>query len=281
MIQTGIGCGAKICLADIYKPISEDLLSVKKELADIVNEYIFDSSGEILEHLFKMPGKMLRPALLLLSARAANGNISENQRIDIVRMAAAMELIHTASLVHDDVIDGDFLRRGQKTVNNVYGNKIAVLAGDTLYTGAFLTIASRFPKEFMRSITGMTRNMCAAEIEQARGTMFVSDRDKYYRMIQNKTAIFMECCCKFGASLTTDDKGRIAAFDNYGLNFGMTYQIVDDYADKDPIGSMYAGLKEAEAFAARAESSLAGIEDTIYKTELLDLIKYVMGLSHV
>lgn len=265
----------------IYQPISKELTHVEEELNNVVKDFCFDSTLEILGHFFKIPGKRLRPALLLLSARAANSQASSDTDCQLVQLAAAMELIHAASLIHDDIIDGDEMRRGQKTLNRTFGNKIAVLAGDTLYTRAFSTISSIFPREYMQLITRMTENMCMAEIEQAKGESYFSTRESYYKLIRNKTAIFMSICCRLGASLVTSKENIITASEEFGLNFGMTYQIIDDYTDKDPIAAKYAGLKEAKEFAYLAESSIMGLDDSVYRANLLNLIDYIISLSHV
>ncbi|NJD03247.1 MAG: polyprenyl synthetase family protein [Ruminiclostridium sp.] len=268
-------------LTDIYGPVSKDLVLVEEELKNIIREFSFHSTKDTLEYFFRIPGKRLRPVLLLLSARAANSHISGAMEKEIIRMAAAVELIHAASLIHDDVIDEDLLRRGQKTLNNVYGNKIAVLAGDALYSRAFLMISSQFPKGFMQLITGMTESMSMAEIERVGGNELTYSKDMYYNLIKSKTALFTAYCCRLGANLATSDINTVSALENYGMNFGMTYQIVDDYADNDPIAVRHIGLKESEEFAKQAESCLQGLEDSVYKTNLIYLIRYVSSLAHI
>ena len=279
MLQTVTEIKSVNSLADIYRPISEDLVSVEEELKDIIKEFTFHSTKDTLEYFFKIPGKRLRPALLLLSARAANSNISGIMEKEIIRMAAAVELIHAASLIHDDIIDEDMLRRGQKTLNNVYGNKIAVLAGDALYSRAFLMISSQFPKDFMQLITSMTESMSMAEIERVGGCELSYSKEMYYNLIKSKTAIFTAYCCRLGANLATSDKNIVSYLESYGMNFGMAYQIVDDYADNDPIAARHIGPKEPKEFALQAESSLQGLEDSVYKTSLIYLIRYVLDLA--
>lgn len=281
MVQTDTNMKTFNSLLEIYKPISKDLLLVEEELKDIIKEFSFLSTKDTLEYFFKIPGKRLRPALLLLSARAVNSDISDVLEKRIIRMAAAVELIHAASLIHDDIIDEDMLRRGQKTLNNVYGNKIAVLAGDALYSRAFLMISSQFPKDFMQLITGMTENMSMAEIERVGGNALSYSKDMYYRLIRSKTAIFTAYSCRFGANLATSDEKVISSLENYGMNFGMAYQIIDDYADNDPIAARHIGQKESEVFALQSESCLHGLADSVYKTSLLHLIRYVLSIAHI
>jgi len=312
-------------LTEIYRSISNELVMVEEELVNIIKGFSFPATQEALEYFFRIPGKRLRPALLILSARAAgypsmaagdnsaegsdssisaftsmsssmtaennsnmdsgnsfpniaSGCVSMAADYDIVRMAAAVELIHAASLVHDDIIDEDAFRRGQKTLNNVYGNKIAVLAGDALYSRAFLIISSQYPRDFMQLITSLTEHMSMAEIERVKGDDSSCSRDMYYRLIKGKTALFTAYCCRLGASLATDDEQTISAFEDFGMNFGMTYQLIDDLLDKDPLAVMHTGPEEPFKFAEQARVSLAKISDSPYKASLLGMIDYILGL---
>jgi Geranylgeranyl pyrophosphate synthase len=133
-------------LKEIYQPISNELSQVEIELKNVVRNLgqgfsLANSKPkglpyEIINHFFKVPGKRLRPALVLLSAKSVNCGLSTLDN-GLIRLAAAVELIHNASLIHDDIIDNESFRRGQPSLNKQFGNQTAVLVGDMLYTHAF------------------------------------------------------------------------------------------------------------------------------------------------
>lgn len=127
---------------DIYNPISNDLLLVEEELKKIRKNLSTNYLKEIIGYFFKIPGKRLRPILALLSSGLINNNLPQNTNNQLIKFATGLELMHSASLIHDDVLDNDILRRGQKTLNKVHGNKIAILAGDVVYSLAFSTLAN-------------------------------------------------------------------------------------------------------------------------------------------
>ena len=121
--------------------------------------------------------------------------------------------------------------RGQKTISRIYGKKIAVLAGDVVYSLAFSTLSSSLPKKFKQAIVELTENMCASEVIQAENML--PTREIYLNIIKGKTALFMSVSCKIPAALAGATKEQITGIEEYGLNLGMAYQIMDDCTDKD------------------------------------------------
>ena len=260
---------------NINDSIREDLKKVDMMLraAENLNH---DLMQEVFNHFFKVHGKYLRPTLILLSAYTVNSNLTGEQKDKIIKLSVAVELIHSASLIHDDIIDGDLMRRGQKTLNNVYGKKIAVLAGDSLYAKAFSILSKSLPREIENVITQIIERMCASEIIQARKTEI--SKQEYFEIIKGKTASFMSACCKLGAALAGAGEKGVSNFEQYGLNLGMIYQIVDDCIDKDPTALKYVTLNDAENLAVESKCLLEVFNDSIYKTELLNLINYILNL---
>ena len=126
---------------EIYSPISDNLNLVEEELKKVGGNLSTNSLQEIIEYFFHIKGKRLRPILALLSAGMIDKNLSKGKNDQLLQFAVGIELMHSASLIHDDVIDGDLFRRGQSTLNNIYGKKVAVLAGDVVYSLAFTTIS--------------------------------------------------------------------------------------------------------------------------------------------
>ncbi|WP_375372983.1 polyprenyl synthetase family protein [Clostridium estertheticum] len=263
---------------DIYNPVSKDLLLVEKEQKEICTSLSTKHLQEIIGYFFKIPGKRLRPTLSLLSAGLIDDNLPKSTRNQLIKFATGLELMHSASLIHDDVLDNDTLRRGQKTLNKIYGNKIAVLAGDVVYSLAFSTLANSLPKEYEQIIIELTENMCTAEMIQAENELLT--REIYLNIIKGKTALFMSVSCKIAASLSGATKEQIIGLEEYGLNFGMAYQIMDDCMDKDIYTNLTISAKDAKLYGDKAISSLKIFEDSTYKISLINLVNYILNLSH-
>jgi len=267
-------------LEEIYKPISDDLSLVRQELREVEKSLSSDLTKEVFEHFFKNPGKLLRPSLVLLSAGTCSQAEMNKQKSKLIKLAVAIEMIHGASLVHDDIIDGDEERRGQKTLNKVFGSKTAVLAGDVLYSRAFSILSGTFPEEFSQLILKVTKRMSIVEIGQLISPNLPGMREQYLELINGKTALLMGACCTLGAKLTGVSEQSVALMGNYGMKFGMTYQIVDDFMDNDPLGTGNVKLEEAEKYAGEAKHSISGFKNSECKKSLMDLLEYVLSFSH-
>lgn len=263
-------------LKDIYKPIDPKINKMEVELNNFFNDVDMPSINELFGYFFKNSGKYLRPALVFLSAGAVENQQGNMKEEHLIQLALALELLHNASLVHDDIIDKDFIRRGQKTLNNVFGNKIAVLAGDTLFSSAYSITSSLFPKEYSQEVANLSFKMCIAEIEQAKGNL---NREGYFSVIKGKTALFTSVCCKLGATLAGATENQIKSLESFGLNFGMAYQIKDDYMDEDINALNNVTLEDAQEFSNKAKESICQLEDSIYKQNLYELMDYVMHVS--
>ncbi|WBL48167.1 polyprenyl synthetase family protein [Clostridium estertheticum] len=263
---------------DIYNPVGKDLILVEEELKKICKNLSTNYLTEIIGYFFKIPGKRLRPTLSLLSAGLIYDNLPKSTRNQLIKFATGLELMHSASLIHDDVLDNDTLRRGQKTLNKLYGNKIAVLAGDVVYSLAFSTLANSLPKEYEQIIIELTENMCAAEMIQAENEL--PTREIYLNIIKGKTALFMSVSCKIAASLSGATKEQINKIEEYGLNLGIAYQIMDDCMDKDIYTNLNISAKDAKLYGDIAIASLKTFEDSAYKTSLINLVNYILNISH-
>lgn len=203
--------------------------------ADITEaERIFDRTlaphrgpfGPLIEHLRHYRGKRLRPALLLLTAKAV-GKVTPAHHT----LAAAMEMIHTATLVHDDVLDEADLRRHATTFNAGWGNKVSILLGDMLFTHAFHLTSTVDGRACQ--ITGeATNRVCAGELRQVteRGNLELSESD-YFAIIDGKTAALTECCGRLGALYGGSSEEVAAKLASYGHSLGLAFQIADDVLD--------------------------------------------------
>jgi octaprenyl-diphosphate synthase len=169
----------------------------------------------------------MRPVLVLLSAGACGGI-----RDCHLYLSAAIELIHAASLLHDDVIDNAEIRRHLPTVNATWGNRTSVLLGDFLYTRAFYVASLANNVQAIKEISRSSNRVCEGEIRQnaAEGNFALSESE-YLSLISDKTGELCRCSCMVGALVAGADQKRCAAFGDYGLKLGVAFQIIDDVLD--------------------------------------------------
>ena len=177
--------------------------------------------------LFK-GGKRLRPMLFLLCANSKTDCPLEKT----MPLATALELIHTASLVHDDIIDTSKKRRGVETANSKYGAQIAVLVGDYLFAKAFQLVADNdYDVQVQLILSKLVKNLCVGEIMQDRSLFEVPTLTEYYTHINLKTAIFLSSCCRLGAIVANMNRSEIENLTAYGSGLGLAFQIIDDLLD--------------------------------------------------
>jgi octaprenyl-diphosphate synthase len=212
-------------LTTIYAPIRPDLDALEDLLRrELVSDDPF--IGELVEHVLSTRGKLVRPALVCLAAQASGG--ASEARLWI---AAAVELIHVASLIHDDIIDQSTLRRGTATINVQWGNQIAVLLGDYLFAKAFDLISRARTTAVASALAYAAVKMSQAEIMQIKyGQEPHDSEDTYFQIIAGKTAHLFSAACRAGA-LVADNDRTADLLGAYGLSWGMAFQIVDDTLD--------------------------------------------------
>ena len=207
--------------------ISDDLGAVESILTEnTASEYSFVDMA--VQHVVEGGGKRLRPILVLLSARAC-GYVG----IDAHTLAAVVELIHVASLVHDDVLDEAAIRRGRDTLQTKWGNKVAVLVGDYLHARVLSMLVSRKSDDpAMDILADTTQAMCEGEVIHAyKSGDFDISEEEYLKIISFKTGKLITASCTLGANLGTNDKQQINAITEYGEQIGIAFQIVDDILD--------------------------------------------------
>lgn len=180
-------------------------------------------------HLAHGPGKRLRPSLVLLSARAFG-----DAGLQVVALAAAVEMLHVATLVHDDIIDGAPLRRNRATLNLKWGNEGAVLMGDYLFASAFSLLSRHLPPPVLETIAETTNVICEGELtETFRRNDPSLDEAAYLDIVASKTAALFATACRTGAWVAGADEAGADALRRYGLGLGMAFQLVDDALDVD------------------------------------------------
>jgi octaprenyl-diphosphate synthase len=229
---------APVTLADLQAPLRPRLDRVQSELRRIV-EADFQLIAEVNRHLLRMQGKMFRPTLLLLADEACGASDPR-----AVTLAAVVELIHLATLVHDDSVDHSVLRRGMPTVNSVFSHQISVIMGDYLYSRAVVELVRLGDLEPLRVLARVTNEMTVGEMRQLISHDPLNfGEEQYDLLIRSKTASLLSGTCECGA-LAADAPAR-AALQRFGHALGMAFQIVDDvldYVEEESVTGKPSGL---------------------------------------
>jgi octaprenyl-diphosphate synthase len=209
------------------------LIASELELVEIEFERQARSNIQVIayigDYLRESGGKRVRPALHILSNYAVGG---EGGRANSIRMAAVMEFLHTATLVHDDIIDNAETRRNRPSINSRFGNQAAVLMGDWLYMSAFETSLKERSLPILDILTSVTRQMTEGELLQLTtlGRTDISE-EQYFDILKRKTAYLFSACCEIGAIMGGAAANVQAALCEYGMNLGMAFQLIDDLLD--------------------------------------------------
>ncbi len=213
-------------MTTLYGPVAEDMVLVE-DLLETVKQTDVGPLSRMLEHALEARGKRLRPALVLLSG--ALGNYDLNR---LVPLGAAIELLHTASLVHDDVVDGATSRRGRPTSNAIFDNALTVLLGDYMFANAAEMVTRTGSLEVTRLFALALMKMTSGELDQDAAAFDVGhDVQQYLSRIGGKTAALFANATEGGAILGEMDRDTVAALRVYGYSLGMAFQIVDDVLD--------------------------------------------------
>ena len=286
---------ARISARRIFSLIATELAQVEEEFERQArsNVQVIDF---IADYLRASGGKRVRPALTILSNYAVGG---PGGRYNSIRMATVMEFLHTATLVHDDIIDGAETRRDRPTVNAVYGNETAVLMGDWLYMSAFETSLAERSLPILDILTAVTRKMTEGELLQLQllGRTDISEVE-YLDVLQRKTAYLFSACCEVGAILGGANDEQRTTLRDYGLNLGTAFQLTDDLLDftatDDSLGKaagvdLLAGkvtlpliyLREADPSATTKIQAVIsdGNYDRVTRAELHAAVERVEGLE--
>ncbi|GAB2522567.1 polyprenyl synthetase family protein [Lysobacter humi (ex Lee et al. 2017)] len=225
-------------LAEIQALAREPMASVDRLIRDrLASDVVL--INQVAEYIVGAGGKRLRPMLLLLAAGACGGPQAVDGRAH--QLAAVVEFIHTATLLHDDVVDESDLRRGRRTANAVWGNAASVLVGDFLYSRSFQLMVELQRMEVMQILADTTNRIAEGEVLQLLHIRNPdTDEPAYLRVIERKTAVLFAAATRLGALLADADAARCEAFEAYGMALGYAFQIADDVldyaADADALG---------------------------------------------
>jgi len=216
----------KISLDDLLRPIQAELNSFQHYFENALKSHVF-LINQVMKYVIAQKGKKMRPMLLLLSAKLS-GDCTEQT----YSAATLVEVLHTATLVHDDVVDEAETRRGLPSINSIWRNKISVLIGDYLFSKALVKMVALKHPEMLALLAHTADKLVSGEIDQIdRARSDTMTEEAYYAMIEDKTASLLATGCKLGAMTTSDDEKVWDALYEYGRNFGIAFQIKDDLFD--------------------------------------------------
>ncbi|MGB9696201.1 MAG: polyprenyl synthetase family protein [Ignavibacteria bacterium] len=269
-------------LTKIIEPIESEVKEFKRRFAESLKSNIA-LIDIITKYILRQKGKKIRPILVLLSAKLC-GEINDRTYI----AATLVELLHTATLIHDDVVDEARTRRGLASINAVWKNKVAVLIGDFLLSKGLLISLQNNEYDFLQSTSEAVKRMSEGELLQIqKARNFEASEKTYFKIIGDKTASFIKACCKLGAQSVTTDKKKIDKLSEFGENLGIVFQITDDLLDytgrKSVLGKSigndvkekkftlpliysleHSPQKEARAIIKAIKKSSNGVFDEVY-----------------
>lgn len=210
----------------MFAPIKQDMPKVK-EVLDGIADVEHQPLAELLRYIMDLGGKRIRPALTLLAGKFHDYDLTR-----LVPMAAAIEALHTATLVHDDVIDVAFLRRGNPTLNSLWNSSTAVLVGDYLFAKSADLVAKVRNHRVNELFAQTLMEICSGELRQVFSAFRTEQtREEYFRKIRAKTASLFSAAMRSGAILSSAPEPDIQALTTYGSSLGIAFQIVDDVLD--------------------------------------------------
>ncbi|MDT3697018.1 MAG: polyprenyl synthetase family protein [Ignavibacterium sp.] len=281
-------------LTKISRPIKNELAQFEEifKTAMRSNVGIVDL---VARYIIRQKGKKIRPILVLLSAKISGG-ITERT----FRGANLVELLHTATLIHDDVVDNADKRRGIWSINAIFKNKVAVLMGDYLLSRGLMISVEGKDYDFLKVITEAVKRMSEGELLQIQKTRKLDiDEETYFKVISDKTASLLETCCLIGSMSTTSNSEFIEAMKKFGHSIGMAFQIRDDILDYEgttnligkPVGGdikekkitlplIYALNKVSKSEAARIRNILKNGNDKTKVKEIIGFVKANNGIDY-
>ena len=219
--------------SDIQALMKSDLEMMDDILINRLNSNV-ELINQMSHYIINSGGKRIRPLLLLLCARATNYSGKDHYA-----MAIVIELIHTATLLHDDVVDESATRRGQNTANELWGNAPSVLVGDFLYSRAFEIMVEPNSMEIMRVLSKATNQISEGEVLQLLNIRNAKvSRSDYFGVIEQKTACLFKAACQIAGILSESSEELITALGSFGMHLGNAFQIIDDTLDYESDSSI-------------------------------------------
>ncbi len=285
---------SKLSLKEISIPIKSEL----ERFDEIFKAALRSNVGLVdlvARYIIRQKGKKIRPLLVLLSANICGG-VTERT----YRGATLVELLHTATLIHDDVVDDANKRRGMWSINALFKNKVAVLMGDYLLSRGLMISVDGKDYDFLGVTTNAVKRMSEGELLQIQKTRKLDiDEETYFKVISDKTASLLETCCSIGAMSTTENKDYIEAMKNFGHSLGMSFQIRDDILDYEgksnligkPVGGdikekkitlplIYSLNNVSKSEASRIRKILKNGNDKVKVKEVMQFVRDNNGIDY-
>lgn len=261
---------ARVKTLDLFSAIADDLRLVESAIEEALATSD-EMLGEVSTHLLRAGGKRIRPALVLLTSKFPGAQLER-----VIPVAVAVELIHMATLVHDDVVDKATVRRGLPTVNAKWSNQVSVLIGDYLFAKAFAMLAATGNTRVVGIMADVVFEMSRGELAQIASYFQVDQTEaEYYTRIAQKTGYLLAECCRLGGIVAGAEEKQVQALYNYGMGVGLSFQIADDLLDfhgsaakvgKPVAGDLKTGILTLPVIHALQHSDRAGELRAIIET---------------
>ncbi len=260
-------------LKDIFEPIEEELEVFKKKFKEQLTSRV-TIVDTIAQYVVKSRGKNLRPMLVLLCSKLCEGAVTERG----YRAAITIELVHGATLVHDDVVDGADMRRGMPTINAVWKNKMAVLMGDYLLANALISIVDIRSFDAMMLLSIATKRACEGELLQIdKSRKLDIDEETYIQMVSDKTGALISAACELGAITTTESMEDRKALREFGENIGIAFQIKDDLFDFEGVQTIIGKTKGRDLKEQKITLPLIHAFSKAPRSESKRILKMIKG----
>ena len=271
-----VGATMEIKPGQLFALVGEELERVEQSLLDHIDTEVAELAAASV-HLIRGGGKRMRPAFALLIARMFNEAVES-----VIPMATALEMVHMATLVHDDVIDDSLLRRGRPTVKAAWGNRISIYAGNYILARALSLVAAYQRRDLVEVLAQASMEVCKGEFRQMESVYQIEQPpNNYLHRIQSKTALLIAVSCRMGAMLSSASPLEVQCSERYGRFLGMAFQITDDVLDYvadeatlgKPVGSdIRQGIITLPAlYALRFSSRRENLRSWIVTPELCEM----------
>ena len=284
----------KISLNDLIRPVQAEFNTFQHEFEDMLKSHVF-LINQVMKYVVAQKGKKLRPMLLLLAAK-----LRGDCNADSYRAACLVEALHTATLVHDDVVDEAETRRGLPSINSIWRNKVSVLIGDYLFSKALINMVHIGNPKLLTLLSSTADRLVTGEIDQIdRARSDTMTEEAYFQMIDDKTASLLSAGCQMGVMTASEDEADWQALHDYGHNFGIAFQLKDDLFDFEgressvgkPIGldlkhnmvtlpliHTFSQIEKSEQ--KRIKRALSKGKDKTNQKMVLELVQKTGGLDH-
>jgi octaprenyl-diphosphate synthase len=283
-----------ISINDLLKPIHAEMITFERVFEESLKSHVF-LINQVMKYMVAHKGKKMRPMLLVLAAKLG-GECTDQTYTS----ASLIEVLHTATLIHDDVVDEAETRRGLPSINSIWRNKISILIGDYLFSKALINMVNLENPEALKLLSHTANRLVTGEIDQIdRAKSDTMTEEAYYNMIDDKTASLVASACQLGIMSTSDDPKAWAALNAFGKNFGIAFQIKDDLFDFEgraatvgkPVGLdvkhnmvtlplIYTFNQMNKKEAQKLKRSWRKMDDKKAQKEVLDTIKSSGGLDY-